>query len=71
VGDINGDGKVDQTDVDLLKQAISGQRPIDKTRMDVNSDGVINTRDLIDLLRALRSAARPQAQSVVESVRRP
>ena len=70
VGDINGDGKVDQKDVDLLKQALSGQIAVNTSRMDVNIDKVVNTRDLIDLLRALRTAATPKPQSVVDAVRR-
>lgn len=53
-GDVNSDSKVDETDVQLLKQAISGTVPIDKSRMDVNDDAVVNTRDLIDLIRAVR-----------------
>lgn len=54
-GDVNSDSKVDETDVQSLKQAISGTVPIDKVRMDVNGDSVVNTRDLIDLIRAVRS----------------
>lgn len=53
-GDINDDGKVDDVDVQLLKQGISTQVAM-TTRMDVNGDKVINTRDLIDLIRLVRS----------------
>lgn len=53
-GDINGDGKADDLDVQLLKQGISGQVAM-TTRMDVNKDRVINTRDLIDLIRVVRT----------------
>lgn len=57
-GDTNSDSKVDEADVQLLKQAISGTAPVDKTRMDVNGDAVVNTRDLIDLIRAVRSQSQ-------------
>lgn len=57
-GDVNSDSKVDETDVQLLKQAISGTAPLDKARMDVNGDAVVNTRDLIDLIRAVRSQSQ-------------
>ncbi len=63
LGDLNGDGVVNEVDVGLLKQAISGQIPIDKTKMDINGDQVVNTRDLIDLIRMVRensfNAIRP------------
>ena len=57
-GDVNGDGKVDETDISLLKQALSGNSPIKKAAMDINADGVVNTRDLIDLIRGIRSQVR-------------
>lgn len=58
VGDLNGDGVVNEVDVGLLKQAISGQTAIDKTKMDINGDQVVNTRDLIDLIRSVREKSR-------------
>ena len=58
VGDLNGDGIVNEVDVGLLKQAISGQIAIDKTKMDINGDNVVNTRDLIDLIRSVREKSR-------------
>lgn len=57
-GDINSDGKINEADVQLLKQAISGAMPTDKVKMDVNADGVVNTRDLIDLIRAIRNQSQ-------------
>lgn len=56
-GDLNADGAVDSVDINLLKQAISGQIALNKTTMDVNADGVVNTRDLIDLIRIVRNAS--------------
>jgi hypothetical protein len=53
-GDLNDDGKVDDLDVQLIKQGISGQVSL-TTLMDVNKDRVINTRDLIDLIRLVRT----------------
>ena len=55
-GDINDDKKVDEKDILLLKQGISGQVPT-SSKMDVNGDMVINTRDLIDLIRLVRTQA--------------
>lgn len=54
LGDLNGDGIVNEVDVGLLKQAISGQIPINEAKMDINGDQVVNTRDLIDLIRIVR-----------------
>lgn len=56
--DINSDKKVDEVDIQLLKDAIAGRRALDKTKMDVNTDGVVNTRDLIEVIRSVRDAAR-------------
>lgn len=58
LGDLNGDGAVNEVDVGLLKQAISGQITIDSTKMDINGDQVVNTRDLIDLIRIVREKSR-------------
>jgi hypothetical protein len=60
-GDINGDGKISDVDIDLLKKAISGDIPANIGSMDINGDGVVNTRDLIDLIRAVRSGSRLNA----------
>lgn len=56
-GDINGDNKIDELDIQLLKQGLSGQTA-DTPKMDVNGDKVTNTRDLIDLIRLVRTQAQ-------------
>lgn len=58
LGDLNGDGVVNEVDVGLLKQAISGEIPVSSTKMDMNNDGVVNTRDLIDMIRMVREQSR-------------
>lgn len=59
--DINGDGKVDETDVALAKAAIAGAGTV-TAKMDVNKDGIFNTRDVIDVIRAARAnPKRPSA----------
>ncbi len=44
----------DENDIELLKKAISGQIPLVKATMDINGDGVVNSRDLVELIRAVR-----------------
>ena len=61
-GDLNFDGSLTQADIERLKQALAGKIPIDKNTMDVNRDGVVNSRDLIDLIRAVRAQARQNLQ---------
>jgi hypothetical protein len=55
LGDINADGKVDCTDVGIVKAAFgtkSGQAAFD-SRADVNGDGVINIQDLAYVMQHL------------------
>ena len=61
-GDLNFDGSLTQADIERLKQALAGRIPIDKTTMDANRDGVVNSRDLIDLIRAVRAQERQNLQ---------
>ena len=58
IGDINADGKVDDADIALLKKAIAGEIPVATKTMDITGDSVVNTRDLIELIRNVRSASR-------------
>jgi hypothetical protein len=69
-GDLNGDLKLDEKDIAILKQALSGQIAINKAKMDFNSDGVVNTRDLIEMIRAVRGSGRPTVVPVTAAVRR-
>ena len=48
-GDVNRDGKVDQTDVDLTVQHILGKKPdgFFEAAAHMNDDGVINAADLV------------------------
>ena len=65
-GDVNGDGKIDDADIQTLKQAISGGSAIDKKAMDINGDGSVNTGDLITLIRAVRAqSAIPVPASIL------
>lgn len=58
--DVNGDGRCDALDIELIKEYIAGRtRTIG--RRDVNNDGVVNTRDVIDLIRSINQSRRPVA----------
>jgi len=54
--DVDGDGKVTKLDAAIILRLVTGARGnMDQaiiSRADVNGDGVINTRDAIDLLRS-------------------
>lgn len=56
--DVNGDGVCDQADIDLIKQYIGGVNRTIGRKADVNGDGVVNTRDVIDAIRALNAQRR-------------
>lgn len=64
--DVNGDGVCDEKDIEIIKAYVAGQvRTIGSgPRLeDVNRDGVVNSRDLIDAMRAIRKQpAKPAAQ---------
>ena len=49
-GDVNGDGKVNVSDVTALINMILGVVPIDQTRADVNNDGKVNVSDVTALV---------------------
>ena len=49
-GDVNGDGKVNVTDVTTLINMILGVVPKDETRADINGDGKINVSDVTALV---------------------
>ena len=56
-GDVNGDGRVNVSDVNMLKRAIVGAVEVtDRKSLDVNSDGRFNVSDINALLRILVGA---------------
>jgi GH25 family lysozyme M1 (1,4-beta-N-acetylmuramidase) len=53
-GDLNGDGKVDSQDVEILKKAILGAgTTTDTSTMDLNGDGKVDSLDLLQLKKAI------------------
>ena len=50
VGDVNGDGKVNVTDVTALVNMILGVIPKDEARADINGDGKVNVSDVTALV---------------------
>ena len=47
IGDVNGDGKINNRDLGLLQQKINGwDVTVDEKAADFNGDGKINNRDL-------------------------
>lgn len=66
--DVNGDGRCDEQDIELIKEYIAGRtRTIG--RRDVNNDGVVNTRDVIDLIRSINQSRRPVAPNRREQLK--
>ena len=55
-GDVDGDGKVDEADVQAIEDYIMGRAPegTDIRLYDVNEDGVVNVADIVDLLILLK-----------------
>lgn len=57
MGDINNNGAVDETDLDLIHKHISKTIELtedEKTRADMNQDGEINLLDLFDIHMIIR-----------------
>ena len=50
LGDVNGDGRVNVSDVTTLINMILGITPMDETRADVNGDGRVNVSDVTALI---------------------
>jgi hypothetical protein len=55
--DVNSDGSFNQQDIDFVKDVVAG-RAQDNGRADTNNDNIINTRDIIEMIKALRSRNR-------------
>ena len=49
-GDVNGDGKVNVSDVTTLINMILGTATINKERADINGDGKVNVSDVTALI---------------------
>ena len=49
-GDVNGDGRVNVSDVSTLINMILGLEPMDEARGDVNGDGRVNVSDVTKLI---------------------
>ena len=56
-GDVNGDGKVNVSDVTALVNMILGVIATDQTRADVNGDGKINVSDVTALINIILGAS--------------
>ena len=66
-GDVNGDGKVDNNDMTLLKEYIVGKTTsINKSNADVNGDGNINIVDLSQLNSLINKQPTPNPTPVVQ-----
>ena len=50
LGDVNGDGRVNVSDVSALINMILGLEPMDQARADVNGDGRVNVSDVTKLI---------------------
>jgi hypothetical protein len=54
LGDVNADGSLDSTDIDVLYAAIRSRDP--STTYDLNADAMLNQSDIVELLRVLRTS---------------
>ena len=52
-GDVNGDGKVDVSDVTALINMILGTTPADLEVADINADGILDVTDVTALINAI------------------
>ena len=55
VGDVNGDGRVNVSDVSVLINMILGIVPVDESLADVNGDGRVNVSDVSALINLILS----------------
>ena len=57
VYDVDGDGSFTQRDIDLVKSVVAGDISY-SSKADINEDGIINTRDIINIIKALHKHRR-------------
>ena len=62
LGDVNGDGRVNTRDRELLSGALGSDSRQDLARYDLTGDGVVDIRDLTCLTRNLRAAGEAEVQ---------
>ena len=68
VGDVNGDGVVDQTDLVALARFMAGIDDLeDTTRADINGDGILSAADLTALARMLEAQQDTQTADADEN----
>lgn len=63
-GDINGDGKIDQTDLDLSRKIYFGDAPYNPAA-DFNNDGKVTAQDLSSILQLVKNPALAKLQSLI------
>ena len=73
-GDIDGDGRIDRSDLDLLRQILNDSghgaallerlSPEERARLDVNGDGVINQADVLKLCEILMNDDPKSAETL-------
>ncbi|MBQ5466282.1 MAG: dockerin type I repeat-containing protein, partial [Muribaculaceae bacterium] len=56
-GDVNGDGRVNVSDVSTLINMILGTSAMDQARADVNGDGRVNVSDVSALINIILGIA--------------
>lgn len=57
VGDLDGNGTVDQNDVEILTRAVLGlTNDVDKSTMDIDGDGNVDSVDLLQLKKSITKA---------------
>lgn len=59
--DLNNDGAIDQLDIDVVKGVVAGK--LTNTRADVNGDQLVNTRDIIAVIKAVNRVERARRKS--------
>ena len=67
-GDVNGDGRVNVSDVTALINMILGLTPMDATRGDVNGDGRVNVSDVSELINIIMGITAMNATSGVVNI---